>query len=62
MKKGVSLPSSIEFCHKRILHLEETLEAASEAMNKLQNEAQEALTEKDRLRAEMCKKCSRGIR
>ena len=59
MRKGKGLPRTVEFCHKRIIKLEDENETLSDALHKLANEAQVALMEKDRLRADMCKKCRR---
>ena len=57
MKKGISLPRSIEFAHKRIIKLEEENTLLSDTLHNLSNETQIALMEKDRYRVEMCAKC-----
>ena len=61
MKTGISLPKTVEFCHKRIKHLEETNEAMSDSMNTLQGKLQDFLQQRDRERTQLCHKCRKVV-
>ena len=62
MKTGISLPSSMEFCHKRIIKLEKEKRDAVDLAHRLANDYTAALTKKDLEILTMCQKCRRGIR
>lgn len=62
MKKGISLPRSIEFCHKRIKKLEEELVNEKDGREVDNHASALALAWKDKEMLVMCRHCQRGRR